>query len=440
MEILNGSGLTKYKKTSGAGSSELDAFIDHAIVEGSNGNTVEPTDTGGVEATVVGAEGFPIQVSAFGELLVAEEHTDIAVRFGANMGGFSTKGRISEGATGVFSYSANGYATIDSSGPVDASLTSVALCQYRIGRPQIYRQTTAVTNASGTVEVGPHDDEEGFYLVIDAATGGITKAVIRKNSTDSDTLAASFDGDDLSSYDFRDGSIFIFKYGWLGYYPPTIWVIKDQSLKKIHTFPTDSGLTEPHLSHPALPCRVTAKGGAICRTSSWVGGSIGGEDDSVSYNPVSYSRTGTANTAAITVANFRVKALDANSRLVRIRAILRSISPFIQANATGQSGAVRLVLYAGVTLGGTPSWAAARADSLVEVDTAGTFVSGTDVMGRSFGYSDTNQGGANFSTGEINPSKIGAIGWAGDMFSIRLEPLFGGTDSWDYSMDVEWTE
>jgi hypothetical protein len=215
--------------------------------------------------------------------------------------------------------------------------------------------------------------------------------------------------------------------------------MKMGKLLKIHTFPTDDGRTTPHVRSPALPIRLTAKSGCIARTSSWNGGSIGGRGNS-SDNPVWYRRFITGQTTGnVVLANFRIKSTDANGDKVRIRATLQSLQPYVQANTTGNSGTVIFRLYAGVTLGGSPSWALARADSLVEVDTAGTLTSGAVIWDEVIAFSDTNQGGVTSGNGVIDATKLGAVGWAGDYFTLTAERI-SGAGTWDANISVGWVE
>jgi len=407
--------------------------LDRVMVD-ADGTPIQLDADGRLPAKMIGAEGFPAQISAFGELHVAEEHTDIAIRFGKNQPSFSTKGRFVEEG----SVTANvGYHTLDSTSGT-AAVESVAKTQYRIGRPMVYRITTAETAGAGTVRVGAFDSEQGFFVLVNATNGTITSVNIRSGGVDTPTT--TLNGDDLTGIDFSEGTIWQIRYGWLGFYPPSIWVVKGQSLVRVHTFPTDEGRTTPHIPHPSCPCRVQADGGAIVNVGSAVGGSIGGPENDRSKNPFSYSREVTNQTAATTLANFRMASTDSDGNKVRVKATLQKLSPYIQANTVGQSGAVDLVIYGGVTIGGTPSWAAVRSDGFIEVDTAGTFTSGTQLLRKTFGYSDTNQGGANFSAGDIDAVALGLVAWAGDVFTIRFEPAFGGTNAWDAKLTVEYTE
>lgn len=408
-------GATKYFKSSGDGT-QADPYIPHHVM--------------------VGAEGFPAFISGFGELLTAVQVDDISVRFGANMPSLSPRGRVLASGAGSVTYSDGGYAVLDSTGGT-ATLTSVATVQYRNGHVNIYKMTASNTAGTGSYEAGPHDAEEGFFVTVSG--GVITSATIRTDSVDTATLAANFNGDSLTGINFDKYSIFIFAYGWLGVYPPTIWTMKNQRWLKIHTFPSDDDRTTPHVRNSALPVRISAKSGAIVRTSSWNGGSIGGADNAAD-NPLWYSRFTTGlTTGELVIANFRVKAADANSDKVRIRAALHTLETFVQANNTGQSGTVRFRLYGNSVVGGSPSWAAVRADSLVEVDTAGTLTSGTVIWSTVAGFSDTNQGGANPSDRTVDANKLGAAGYAGDYFTLTVERI-SGSGTYDYNLELGWTE
>lgn len=408
-------GATKYFKASGTGTQD-NPYVPHHVM--------------------VGAEGFPAFISGFGELLTAVQIDDISVRFGANMPALSPRGRVASSGAGSVTYSDGGYAILNSTGGT-ATLTSVATVQYRNGHANIYKLTASNTAASGSYEAGPHDDEEGFFITVQG--GAITSATIRTDSVDTATLAANFNGDSLAGINFDKYSIFIFAYGWLGVYPPTIWTVKNQRWIKVHTFPTDIDRTTPHVRNPGLPIRVTAKSGAIVRTSSWNGGSIGGANNAAD-NPIWYSKFATGlTTGQVVIANFRVKSTDANGDKVRIKAALHSLETFVQANAVNNAGTVRFRLYGNAIIGGSPSWASVRADSLVEVDTAGTLSSGTVIWSTVLGYSDTTQGGKSLSNRDVDADKLGAAGYAGDYFTLTVERI-AGTGAYDYNVELGWTE
>jgi hypothetical protein len=190
-----------------------------------------------------------------------------------------------------------------------------------------------------------------------------------------------------------------------------------------------------------LPIRVKATGGAIVRSNSWYGGSTGGDASSnTNFNPVRWRRQVTGNGAGqIVVANFRIKSTDGSGDIVRICAELEKLIPYIQANATSQSGAVMVAIHAGVTLGGSPSWSAARADSMVEVDTAGTISSSTILYSQVFGFSDTNQGGTSFGADTISSDRLGLLGYAGDVFSLTTERVLG-SGTYDSDTTMIWVE
>ena len=397
------------------------------------------TDRAKIRAIQVGEDGHTAaNVSVFGNLHTATERSDIMVRCAANMPLVATISMVEYSVGATFTTHEDGYCQVSGDGHWMGSRARVL---YSVGNQLYHRFTASIPNNLGSITVGAFDAETGFELDVSGTTCQPTAFTMRNYQGVETTAAASFNGDDISGIDFCKYNLYQITYAWLGTVSPTIGIIKDSGFVRIHTVETLEGRTYPHVPDPALPVRCKTSGTAQCRMSSFSGGAYGVGLDNIGFNAVTY-RSSTKNINSndpVVLAVFRAVP-TLGGRINRRSATLSEMRAKIYPNTTG-SGRARVYIVANPTLGQTPSYSAVRADSIIEVDTTVTSITGgIELISEDGAYSTTPQGGLVFTGSSLDPSKVGTVGRAGDIFAIMADRDGTTGDAYDIDLSLNWGE
>lgn len=390
-------------------------------------------------------------VSAFGQLLTAEKNDSINVMFPYQLGtGYSTQTPVT---TGDGSVSHSGNLAVLSSTTGTAKLTSRDSVQYKTGHG-IGAWMTASFNGAGIGIATFGDDNNGLRLKYD---NGTVSLYYTNDGVDSGEVT-TFNGDDISSVDWTKINIIGFDFGYLGVFPPSVYVVGTGTKGKvleIHTFDTSGTLTNTHVGTPYLNIQMETSGAMEIKSGSWNGYTYGNGRNN-STRAMHFPNTAIVNGVAaeqgeITLTSTNVGTLAVfhnkttfNSKTNKIRVNLLRYKFWIDAPSTSVIGTLLFQVIANPTLSGAATYADIETNnSVMEVDhTNGTGASvtyasgGKVVLTEILDYAGGNKGSI-AGSGEFDAQKLGLYGYPGDSFAIIAKDRGGNNVTVRFVFDWE---
>lgn len=374
---------------------------------GTGGDVIAADDVGGIKhqrvkighgvdgaATDVHAhDGFPIVPSeaaadAFGRLRVSNptavfssqlEYDGHRILWESNLAGSATDTHSADGASATLAVTAS------------ASDTGIRQTRryhrYQPGKGQLMMLTGTLGTATAGIDkrMGYFDANNGVFLEQNSTTA--LNVVLRSNVSGSvvnTTVAQAswnidpFDGTGISgvTLDVTKAQLFVIDLEWLSVGRVRLGFIVTGTIHYAHEFLNANVTTGAYMTTANLPVRYEidnttgANAGSIvclCATVISEGGFNAGLGlQFCATNGASLKTIGTTENACISI---RPKATF-NSIVNRGLIMPTTVRGFTE-NKAGL-----FQLWYGVTLGGTPSWTSANADSIVEFDVAGTTLTG----------------------------------------------------------------
>ncbi len=264
---------------------------------------------------------------------------------------------------------------------------------YQPGRSQI-AVFTAVLGAKKTgvrQRGGYFDDSNGAFFEQDANN---LKVVVRSNTTGSPVDTAvnqsswnidKFDGTGPSgvTLDASKAQIFVIDLQWLGVGRVRFGFVINGELLYCHQVFNANALTSVYMTTANLPVRFelentsSASGSTTMKQICCMVASEGGYDKVGLAHSISNGISGKSITARNAILSIRPKATF-NSIVNRALVLPNDFDLLVATN-----NILWELVYNG-TLGGSPSWTSAGTNSVVEYDTAGTTVTGGELIDAGF--------------------------------------------------------
>ena len=323
---------------------------------------------------------------------------------------------------------------------------------YQPGKSQFIKITTVVGAAVSNVQkdVGYYDEENGIFLRQTTAgvlqwaqrsstSGSAVTTTVNQSSWNIDPLDGS--GPSGITLDITKAQILVIDLQWLGVGRVRVGFDIDGIVYYAHEFLNANSKTTVYMTTATLPVRYdinatgvpgsTADLIAICSTVESEGGfEIA---DSLEFGASNGVTTrGVTAPATLGVISIRPKATF-NSITNRGRILVENFGVY-----TDGDGFVELVY--NPTLGGTPSWSSANADSIVEFDVAGTTVSGGITIAAAYVSSAAGPAtqSLNARVASRLPLTLDISGANPIHMTVKYTPIGAGTDN--VAAFIQWRE
>lgn len=264
-----------------------------------------------------------IPADSFGRLPVAMQGNDIEVNWArdATVGSQATVTTTGTGSASQVTGSLNLVTGASTAGTSKA--VSTEYLRYRVGG-EVYCLFTAAWSAVGAASsyqrIGLYDANEGFWIGYTDATWGVA---VRTNGSDTQTAAASFNGDLLTgaagsrftrggtpeAIDLTKINVFRIRFGWLGSAPVKFEVLSaDGDWVLMHTIRQPNNAVTPHIRSTILPMTAEVGNTATTATSKTLITSGWAAGDAYAGNP-GHSASDTLGTAANSAVNYSVAGI-----------------------------------------------------------------------------------------------------------------------------------
>jgi hypothetical protein len=323
-----------------------------------------------------------MKVSAFGDSMNVSPTQVVVATFPYGV----LEGVVASGLGGVGTVTSESGMAVISTGASTLSsgmIKTPTALRYVPGQGGLFLGTCIFTSGvDGSTQVfGIGDELDGFFFGYNGDSFGILK---RRN--DEEEWIAQEDWDDpcdgtvaFPIMDWTKGNIFQIQYQWLGFGAIRFGVENPETGKiaVVHTIAYANANPMPSILNPTLPCWAhaanTTNNTDIVMKMPCLAGFVEGEPAIVGVsNSQANTKAGiTTETSVLTIRNKEVfKGVKNRSqiRLLVASAGVESNKPVI----------VRMTVNA--TLGGTPSWSDVGPNSMIEYDTAGTTVTGGNII------------------------------------------------------------
>lgn len=318
-----------------------------------------------------------------------------------------------------------------------------AYLRYQPGKSQLVLMTGVIGAATTDItrRVGYFDDDNGVFFEMTAAGMGV---VVRSKGSGSvvDTRVeqADWNQDTMSYVDWSKAQIFLIDMEWLGVGLVRFGLVVDGQIRYVHYAAHANIVTQPYMVTANLPLRYQlVSGSAGTANDMWqicasVMSEAGFQEELGIPHAAGNGATSIAVTTRRAVLSIRPKATF-NSVTNR-----GTIYPQGAELLVTTSPAYYEVVYGG-TLGGTPSWTSAGANSIVEYDVAGTTVTGGEVLVAGYvsttGTGGNARGGATTSLLSKLPLVLDASGANPIALSIVVTGIGGTANS---TAALNWRE
>jgi len=344
------------------------------------------------DVTLTSVSGSQAGVTLFNELMVGTKQTDIAVQFQYNLSTEDVKSTIVD--TGTTTQATNmGVVSSGTGTSASAIMESKHSIRYRPA-DEAYGYFTAQWDDGGlanTVQaIGTFSADNGFFVGYNGTTFGCG---YRKNTVDTHITQANFnkdtlDGNGPSGFNLNTSylNIFLIQYGWLGTAPVVFSVYGgiNNGWIPFHIIDFPNTQAGTSIGNPVLPicCDVTKTSAAATsvtmKTGSWTGGAYNGsKEDNASHRRFTVDSSKTLSSGTLTNILTLQSPTTFQGETNRVRSALNYLS--VDSDGTKP---VTIRLLEGATLGGVPSYSAVDAtNSVLEIDTAGTTVTGGTLKG-----------------------------------------------------------
>lgn len=330
-------------------------------------------------------------LTVFGEKVVGIRSHDISVAFNYNI---STRDvTVTDTGGGTSEYDQNTLKLTPGTGVGKASAQSKNTVTYRPGTEAFGMFTIAFEGGGEeglSQEIGIMDSANGFFV---GFNGEQFSVALRKDSVTTWIPEYSFNGEDISWLAKTKLNIYMIRYGWLGIAPISYYVYfgPEQRWVRMHSIDLTNKQTLPHINTPILPICILSERTAgtgtskIMRTGSWRGGVVSGEVEP-GHRQFAFANS----KAGITTTRTNIFTLSNKSTYQGVTNRTPILLELISVASDGAKP-VEITVVENTTLGGTPSFADIdENNSVIEVDTAGTTLTGGDLkFASSLGKSDS---------------------------------------------------
>ena len=305
-----------------------------------------------------------------------------------------------------------------------------------IGREIV--QTLAVGDAGKANNVrrwGLFDDDNGVFFELDGTT---LYAVVRSNTTgtpvETKVAQANWTSDVLDglggannrsrvNLDVTNFNIYWIDYAWLGTGRVRFGIYAPSGERLLcHTVENANTRSTVYMTTGSLPIRWENTNTGVTAGNSSIKVACASVLDNAQQqvpeyaNTHAYARTNVSVTGETVLFNIRT-ATTFNGITNRI------ISHGVTGSSASETAPVLVRIYENATIGGTPSWAPAHADSPLQIDTDGTTSGGELVAAFMVGVNETDTSDLKFL--KIHTSVDGTTS---KLYSVTAESLGAGTD------------
>lgn len=251
--------------------------------------------------------------------------------------------------------------------------------RYQPGKSQLIFMTFVMNGGDANVRkrVGYFSDENGIFLEeIDGAVWLVLRSSTSGSPVDTRIAQADWNFDTFSDLDPSKAQILVIDLEWLGVGRVRAGFVIDGIVRYAHHFLHANSVTEVYMTSAQLPARleIEATGApAAATTMHGICASViseGGQDEFAGF-PFSAS-----NTAAVSIAGTRVPVLSLRPKatLNSIRNAVQMVQRALEVLNAGSGLAKVEVIYDGTLTGA--SWTSVNADSVAEVDSSATAITG----------------------------------------------------------------
>ena len=400
---------------------------------------------------IAGAEvNTNLPIDAFGRVRVSDPTTifDAGHQYNLNPLVWSTTFVGTGSATHLPNESSVELSTGGTLASAKSTLQTKVYHRYQPGKSQLVL-FTGVFGAPATNDrrrYGYFDADNGLFfqqtsagmsiVVRSKATGSVVDTAIAQADWNVDKLDGT--GESGITIDWTKAQIFLIDMEWLGVGRVRYGIVLGGAIIHVHEVTHVNALTGVYMTTANLPVRAEVENtGVAAATATFkqicvsVMSEGGQEDDRAFLFSGGNGITTIAVTTRRAVFSIRPKLLfddDAN----RGQVVPSEIELYASANAYYE-------IVVGGELGGTPSWTSASVSSIVEVDVAGTTVTGGTVVETGF---VTTSGGASRGSGRNGilgrlPLVLNAAGDASDILSVVVTSFTGTANT---SASVTWRE
>jgi hypothetical protein len=387
--------------------------------------------------TIGDIDGHTAVVDTFGQLTVAGVVPDVAVSFDSQL---NTTYDVNTAVTGDGAATLNTQTAQVASTTGTARIESKARIRYRPGYGGIIRFTASFSGA-GTGLAGGFTADTGFFV---KRAANVSSFCYRNGATDTcePIPDETSDGFRTAAINWAKLNIFEIQFGYLGVANPELNIYTDMGRVSIAEIDTINRLTSPHIASPNFPVAIYASGAMTVRSASWQGGTVGPEIVAGDGGrPFHFSGTKTLSAATLaTVANFKLDATR-SAAVGNYEARLVQFEFHVDSPSGNNVGTVQFRIYKNATLAGVASYSAVSdGHSIVEYDTTATYSSGgIAAITSHVGWAGSGRSGN--AQGKLeDASKLGLVGYPGDIFTITAQNVGTGTDNVVTRVSFNWEE
>ena len=374
------------------------AYPGQRLIEQDTGNVFEWSGSQWlIQAIGVSIRNNP--QTAFGEMLIGQLHPQFQGSFEYTVDNTDLNTNTEVNGGTVTQDSGMGIVTTSTTTASSALFESKQHARYKSGLGGVDRFTALFTTPIAATEqyIGLADEtgssatfKNGYMIGYDSITFGF-----HRFQNDSKTTVALSEWDDPLNGSGTSGitidqtklNIFFIQYQYLGAGAIKIWYEKpDGDIVKVHTIKYANANTEPSTHNPNFHHTMWVNNKAttdnlILKSSSYAYFVEGKTSFIELHQPENASGTKEKTTVTTEVAIFTIRNKSTYvSKTNFIDIVLLGMGASIEASSANNLGTVRIVKNA--ALGGTPSYSDINtSDSVVEMDTAGTIVTGGKELG-----------------------------------------------------------
>lgn len=403
----------------------------------------------GNRSIITDSSGSNAMVGIFGEVLATDIRNDVLVQFQYNIADRD----VITGLVDTGTVTQSDHMCVVSTGAgtdAEAHVYSVQTTRYRPGHTSICHFTAMFETGPvpNTLQrVGLINDVDGIFIGCNDTNRFVgyeydgTTTYIEEDNWNGDPRVRQFDWTALNVYRI--------KYGWLGAAPIVFQMQLPGTLEwvDIHRTIEQGTLVHPHIGNPALPVQIDiVKTGAdatdvVIKSGSWQAGTLG-LCGTCGNRPFQDAQVKAAVTTTPTVVAVYRNKDTFFGKINKVRAqLLRYQFHIDSPSSLNDFGTVRFRLIANPTLAGTPAWADINTNnSIIEVDTAQTYVGGGEV-GYTEYHSYAGGKGNSVPSASVDAEQFNLILYPGNTYALVADIVYSqGTASADVRHAFNWVE
>lgn len=262
---------------------------------------------------------------------------------------------------------------------------------YQAGRSQHYSMSFVFNTAKTNLRqrIGCFDVNDGIFLELNNTTLSIVNRTSTSGSpSDSRSIEQAswnldkLDGNGASgiTLDITKIQLLVIEYGWQAAGSIRVGFLINGTIIYVHRFDNANSLSLPFMKRGGLPVRIeientgTTSGSSTCKTICFLGSSESG------FNPSGVIKSASTNITSKTVSTTFTPVISIRLKSTALTNTLQILSHNILVFTNDQ---IEFAIVKNATLTGA-SFASVATDSITEVDTSATAITGGDILHKEY--------------------------------------------------------